>query len=406
MFHLVRRDLLMMNHEDLGAFATELRAISREAVEVTPEDRPPPEYVDHLYRQGFQLTELLGRGRTGRVFEATQGTLSRLVAVKFCDGLGTGEGSKVRDRFRREAELLARVESPHLPYVVTRGEVEQVRVPYYVMQYIPGEDLKDVMAERHLRPEQSLQIVRQVLTALASAHRLKVMHRDVSPYNVRIWNGTAWLLDFSLGGWTSPHTTLTEVGEFVGRWDYSAPEQNRGAVETDARTDVHQAGRLLFHLLTNRSEIRLEKLDEDLRGFLPEITEVVRKACAEHPTDRFANASEFLAALPNAPRWDIRTRSGRAICPNTTCPGAEWDREGYYLGPRIIDNSDNEFCGLCTERLVYDCPTCGKAVGDEPFCGCRTQLFLVPRCDSCGLNLKRDEAMHGIGSGCSRCIAF
>lgn len=162
----------------------------------------PSEYVKHLERQGFVLSELLGQGLSGSVYSAIQPRLNRKVAVKFFDSAFVRDDEAMLKRFVREAKLLARFQHQGLPYVLTEGAVqaEHGQAPYFVMEYIEGDSLCHALRNRLLGQTAALDYAIQILGALGYAHSHKIVHRDVKPANIMIdHRGRAFLIDFSIG---------------------------------------------------------------------------------------------------------------------------------------------------------------------------------------------------------------
>lgn len=137
----------------------------------------PREYRGHLKRQGFILENRVGRGAFGSVYKGIQSSLSRAVAVKFFDSKFI-DGPAERKRFEREALLLARIEHPSIPFVLTSGQVSSVdpAVPYFVMQFIDGISLAAKLEKSRLSLSEACRVIDDVLDALGAAHACNVIH--------------------------------------------------------------------------------------------------------------------------------------------------------------------------------------------------------------------------------------
>lgn len=264
---------------------------------------PRQEYVQVLARQGFDLGQLIGSGAYGSVFKAIQRSLRRAVAVKFFDNPFT-KGAANRTRFGREAPLLARVQHPAVPYVLTTGHVPIAasdQIPYMVMEFVGGVSLfSRLEATAPLELDSVFSIMRSLLSALDCAHQNDVVHRDVKPDNILISDNGVFLIDFSIGFTTKPDVGLeraTGVGECVGTANYAAPEQLRDSSGVDLRADIYSAGVVLAEMLGARPRIRLHSLDSELRDLPSTLRDVVRRATADDPDDRFARAGDFWTAL-------------------------------------------------------------------------------------------------------------
>jgi eukaryotic-like serine/threonine-protein kinase len=216
-----------------------------------------PRVLDHKYR----LEHLLGRGGMGAVYRARDMRLDRLVAVKVvrADLIGNPDA---RRRFRREAQIIARLQHPAIVAVFDYGTLDDGSA-YLVMEFVRGEDLRRVLVrESRLDPARAVRILSTVCGAIEAAHREGVLHRDLKPENIVLPAGDldAKVLDFGIAKVTaadhtgaavaSPDaaTVLTVEGAVVGTPAYMAPEQLRGQAP-DARADVFSLGVIAYEVL-------------------------------------------------------------------------------------------------------------------------------------------------------------
>lgn len=313
----------------------------------------PTEYMEHLSKQGFDLQEKIGSGLSGGVYRATQPSLGRDVAVKFFDNSLSLMDDSLRQRFEREARILAKLQHPSIPFVITRGAVKLIGtvIPYTVMQFINGQTL-DLMLKREgkLDVDISVQYVRQILSALYCAHNNKIVHRDIKPSNIMVMpSDHCYVIDFSIG--VSLDTSFgfsraTHSGEHIGSIDYIAPEQTRDMKTVDHRADIYSLGLVLYEILTGRLD--KTSFDKSLSHLPIALKNAVKKACEFDPNDRFQTAEEFLRSIrglvPN--RRMINDRPGTALCLNLKCPDAKWSSRGYYKGPTIIES--------CTDHFLHE----------------------------------------------------
>ena len=278
----------------------------------------------------YQLERELGRGGMATVYLAADVRHGRQVAIKVLRAeLAAAIG---RDRFLREIQIAARLQHPHILPLFDSGEAGGWL--YYVMPYVEGESLRDrVNREKQLPIDDALQIAREVADALAYAHSVGIVHRDIKPENILLSAGHALVADFGVARALSVAggTQLTETGIAVGTPLYMSPEQARGAVELDGRSDIYSLGCVLYELLsgeapftgpTAQAVMARHSLDP-----VPSLCTVrttvslaldcaVAKALAKVPADRYPTAQRFadvLAAggLPSAPRASWRRRAQR-----------------------------------------------------------------------------------------------
>lgn len=245
------------------------------------------------------------------VYRARQASMDRDVAVKIIHANLLDEVG--RERFQREARLIARLEHPHiLPVYDFDGNHEP---PYIVMRYLAGGTLKDAMNRGRLSCNDSVHVLRQISAALDYAHQQGIIHRDLKPSNILIDQfGNAFLTDFGFARFTG-ETTLTASGTAVGTPAYMAPEQAMGASDVGPRVDLYALGVLTFELLTGRLPFQSESLMTLLYKHIQEapplptecnpalptaVDEVLLRALAKHPDDRYASAGELVIDLTRA----------------------------------------------------------------------------------------------------------
>ena len=372
----------------------------------------PERYIAHLRRHGFELQEVIGTGLSGHVFRAEQISLQREVAIKFFDNRFAQNDRGLRTRFEREANLLAKVQHPNVPFVITRGRVPRgggLDVPYLVLQYVRGTVLEKLL-EHHpsIDSHKSVNYVCQVLDALACAHHQRVIHRDVKPGNIIVADNHCYLIDFSIGIDLDEAGDLraTRTGEALGTYDYAAPEQQVNARHVDHRADLYSCGVILLELLTGQRQIR--HLDSAMTRINRDLREVVRKACASERQDRYQSAGEFERALRrfDGIRLGPLLTAGLAICTNLYCSGASWSENGYYRGPRFIEECEHEFCDDCGAELQRACGLCGARPTRKPYCGnCGNQLYSPPpECEQCGSYLRKEDMGQDTRQfGCKKC---
>ena len=270
----------------------------------------------------YSLRERIAVGGMGEVHLATDDRLGRLVAVKVL-AAGFADSPDFVERFRREALTAAALSHPNIAQVYDYGVDGDSH--FIVMEYAEGQDLAHVIREHgRLTPGDAVRIAEQVCAALGAAHRAGVVHRDVKPGNVIVRSdGTVKVTDFGIAR-ARGQASLTDTGTVMGTAAYVAPEQARGEATTPS-SDLYSLGILLFQMLTGSVPfdgdtpvaIAMRHLDEPVPlpssrvADLPaNLDEVVVRATAKSPADRYADADAMAAALVgHEVRADAATRA-------------------------------------------------------------------------------------------------
>ncbi|SCK23565.1 serine/threonine protein kinase [Streptomyces sp. WMMB 714] len=218
------------------------------------------QYVGRAVGNGrFQLQSLLGAGGMAAVYLAHDSVLDRQVAVKTLH-TELGREQSFRERFRREAQSVAKLTHTNIVSVFDSGEdeLDGTLVPYIVMEYVEGKPLRNVLDEDiaqfgAMPTEKALKITGDVLAALDVSHEMGLVHRDIKPGNVMITKrGVVKVMDFGIArAMQSGVTSMTQTGMVVGTPQYLSPEQALGR-GVDARSDLYSVGIMLFELLTGR----------------------------------------------------------------------------------------------------------------------------------------------------------
>jgi serine/threonine protein kinase len=259
---------------------------------------------------GYRIEEEIDRGGMGVVYRATDQRLERPVALKLIAPELAGNAC-FRQRFLRESKLAASLDHPNVVPIYEAGEAEDQL--FIAMRYVEGSDLRTLLErESPLRAERALAIAGQVASALESAQRHRLVHRDVKSANILLAaDGHAYLSDFGLtkqlGG------ASTQTGQLVGTLDYLAPEQIQGA-EVDERTDEYALACVLYECLSGKLPFHRETEAETLWAQMqeppaaleshPALEAVLEKALAKAKEDRYASSQELLVAVRHALRLD------------------------------------------------------------------------------------------------------
>ena len=262
----------------------------------------------------FTVERELGAGGMGVVFLGTDVALTRPVAIKVLrPELSSHQGSQ---RFTREARVLARLQHPNIVAVHHAGEADGLR--YFVMDYVEGRTLADRLGEGPLERNAVVALGRDLLAALAIAHRAGIVHRDIKPANIFLVGDRALLGDFGIASADSDGdagiTPLTESGQLVGTPAYMAPEQLARGHAT-VRTDLYAVGLVLYHACTGRRWPTATDPDHaDWRGVPPRLRRVLRRALAVAPEARWADADGFRRALDRrSPAGLLVTAAGATL---------------------------------------------------------------------------------------------
>lgn len=203
----------------------------------------------------YTIQRELGGGGMSRVFVADETALGRKVVIKVLPP-DLAAGVNV-DRFKREIQVAARLQHPHIVPVLAAGEIDGL--PYYTMPFVDGSSVRVRLGHGALSITETVNILREVARALAYAHQNGVVHRDIKPDNVLLTGGSATVTDFGIAkalsaarmeGPGSP--TLTAMGTSLGTPTYMAPEQAAGDPSTNHRADIYSFGCMAYELLTGR----------------------------------------------------------------------------------------------------------------------------------------------------------
>jgi len=237
-----------------------------------------------------------------RVFVASERRLGRRVAVKVLPP-ELGAGVSV-DRFRREIQLAASLQHPHIVPLLTAGEAGGLL--YYTMPFIEGETLRErLRRERRLGVSDAARILRGVLEALAYAHRRGVVHRDIKPENVLLVDDHAMVTDFGVSKALTQATdgvALTTAGIALGTPAYMAPEQAAGDPDVDHRSDIYAAGVLGYEMLSGRTPFGGQPVQRVLAAQVMNRPEHVTRVRPEVPSGLAAAVMRSLEKDP-AKRW-------------------------------------------------------------------------------------------------------
>ncbi|MFD7784502.1 protein kinase [Streptomyces nojiriensis] len=269
----------------------------------------------------YQLRDLLGAGGMASVYLAYDSALDRQVAIKTLHS-DLGREQSFRERFRREAQAVAKLSHTNIVSVFDTGEGEVTFggaaagdgavMPYIVMEYVEGRPLGSVLEEdvrRHgaMPADKALKVTADVLAALETSHEMGLVHRDIKPGNVMVnKRGVVKVMDFGIArAMQSGVTSMTQTGMVVGTPQYLSPEQALGR-GVDARSDLYSVGIMLFQLLTGRipfdadsplaiayAHVQEEPVAPSSinRSLTPAMDALVARALKKNPNERFPTAA-------------------------------------------------------------------------------------------------------------------
>ena len=262
----------------------------------------------------YDVERQLGAGGMGSVYLGRDRTLDRAVAIKVI-APELAATAALRERFLREARTVARLRHPNIVAVYAAGESEGVL--YFVMEYVPGESLRDRLARAGRYDDAgAVTALRDLARALAYAHGQGIIHRDVKPENVQLdaESGRAMLMDFGVAGAISGggDERMTGTGFVVGSPRYMSPEQAAGERELDGRSDVYSLGLVGYEMFAGEpamaggsaASIIMRQITERPAPLVtrndhvpPAVAAVIERALEKKPEDRWATAGDMADAL-------------------------------------------------------------------------------------------------------------
>ena len=266
----------------------------------------------------YAISDYLGQGGMSTVYRGVDTKLGRQVAIKVMRANLAGD-EQFRLRFRQEAQAASRLAHPSIVRVLDAGDdliqtgEGPMRLPFIVMEYVDGQNLRELTTDGPLSQAEACRVVDSVLTALEYSHRAGIVHRDIKPANIMITRtGQVKVMDFGIARAVSEtSSTVQQTTAILGTAAYFSPEQAKGET-VDARTDLYSTGVLLYELLTGDVPFRGETAvavayqhvserpqapSERNPELTPELDRVILHSMAKDRGRRFQSASEFRDAL-------------------------------------------------------------------------------------------------------------
>ncbi len=259
----------------------------------------------------YEIRREIGKGAMGTVYEGFDPVIERPVAIKtiLAEYLANVESTSAVARFKLEAQAGGRLQHPAIVGVYEYGE--DADMAFIVMEYVPGQQLRRLMRERgRFELIDVFEVMKQLLSALDYSHKHGVVHRDIKPANVMVLSGMKIkVMDFGVAKMES--SSLTQVGTVLGTPTHIAPEQLIG-LPADGRADLWSAAVILYELLTGHGPFLAETPASVLHNVLhvdpappssrdssvPAVfDDLIARALAKKPEDRFQSARDFTNAL-------------------------------------------------------------------------------------------------------------
>ncbi|WP_327368448.1 protein kinase domain-containing protein [Streptomyces sp. NBC_01217] len=305
----------------------------------------------------YQLRDLLGEGGMASVYLAYDSALDRHVAIKTLH-TELGREQSFRERFRREAQAVAKLQHTNIVSVFDTGEDELggALMPYIVMEYVEGKPLgsvlqADIQNYGAMPADRALKVTSDVLAALDTSHEMGLVHRDIKPGNVMVTKrGVVKVMDFGIArAMQSGVTSMTQTGMVVGTPQYLSPEQALGR-GVDARSDLYSVGIMLFQLLTGRipfdadsplaiayAHVQEEPVAPSTinRSITPAMDALVARALKKNPNERFPSAAAMQDEIAR-----VLNASGQTGAPVIVAGGGAPSNSGSGVGSAVFPPVD------------------------------------------------------------------
>jgi serine/threonine protein kinase len=318
------------------ARTTEELSLTAYGTPLQPGENPRGER-DSVKLGRYEVVRELGKGAMGIVYLAKDPLIGRLVALKtirIAAHADDDEAKEFQQRFIREAQAAGILNHPSIVTVHDIGQDEISGVSFIAMEYVEGNNLKEVLAQgRALTWDQIGEIIAQVAEAIDFAHAKGIVHRDVKPANIILIEGNrAKITDFGIAKIASGGANLTTTGQFLGTPNYMAPEQIKGA-PVDGRTDIFSLGICFYECLTRRKPFGGDSLTSisykivhepfpslhEINPQIPEgFEEVVGQCLAKDPSKRYQRGKDMAAAIRAVIRGERPIRPSEPVFADET----------------------------------------------------------------------------------------
>ncbi|MCA9034481.1 MAG: protein kinase [Planctomycetaceae bacterium] len=267
---------------------------------------PESSAIASLFPQ-LEIVEVIGRGGMGAVYKVRQIKLDRLAALKIIRPDSASDPA-FAERFNREARTLAKLNNKHIVGVYDFGEVqfedqetaESQPLYYFLMEYVEGVNLRQVIESGRTSPEHAMLIVPQICEALQYAHSRGIVHRDIKPENILLdAAGHVKIADFGLAKLSGDNAdfTLTGTHQILGTVRYMAPEQMTKSGNVDHRADIYSLGVVLYEMLTGEVPAGAFEMPSRRVGSDVRLDSVIMRALASDPGRRYQSAGEVASHI-------------------------------------------------------------------------------------------------------------
>lgn len=336
---------------------------------LAPPSYPTPEELTRMTPGGYAFEQLIGSGGMGAVYLGRQVNLSRQVAIKVMHR-SHGLDYRYPERFRLEAQAMAQLNHPNIVGIHDFGFIGADYL-FFVMEFIHGTDLHQVMSAGHMTPDLAMRIIGPVCDALEYAHSRGIVHRDIKPANILLsHDGRVKITDFGLAKrLDQPDGFVTHTNMALGTPDYAAPEQHDALPDIDHRADIYAVGVVLYQMLTGTVPRGAWQSPSAQAGTDPRLDGVIVRALMQDRAQRYQTVTDLKRAiieiitqpLPGAPPTAPIETHGPTVPPGPPTPPPTFHRV-------LVLEDDLLLRGMITRILraegmeVIECTEGGEAV--------------------------------------------
>ncbi len=295
-------------------------------------------YEGTVVAERFEIVSLAGEGGMGMVYRARDRSTGQAAALKILRDTKATH----RDRFAREAQLLAKLEHPAIVRYLAHGSTTRGE-PFLAMEWLEGEDLAARLKKTGLGAAETIRLIRLAANALGAAHACGVVHRDIKPSNLFLVDNEVdrvKVLDFGIAHIQASADAMTRTGAAIGTPGYMAPEQARGSRDIDARADVFSLGCVMFECLAGRPPFVGDTSMAVLAKILLEDAPRLGKVCTDPPAALQDLVARMLEKDPK-----LRPRDGSAV-------GAALELIGDVSNLEVIPRGRDSAVTIGEQRLV------------------------------------------------------